>query len=117
MPKKKILQYENTFHENSLTISKLEGEKIILNSKINDQNSSIKLLLEQSKELKVQNEKIKSDISKLTTGRASDKNVILKLEKTIQENKTTISKFKKSAKIYKFEIERLLNLKWYQKLF
>ena len=114
---KTILQYENTFHENSLTISKLEGEKIILNSKINEQNSSIKLLLEQSKELNVKNEKIKSDIAKLTTGKASDKNVILKYEKTIQENNTTISKLKKSAKINKFEIERLLNLKWYQKLF
>ena len=60
---------------------------------------------------------VKSDIAKLTTGKASDKNVILKYEKTIQENNTTISKLKKSAKINKFEIERLLNLKWYQKLF
>ncbi len=98
-------------------ISELENEKLSQMIKINDQNKAIKLLLDTTKNLENQNEKLESNISTLTVKKAAAEKRILQYQKTIQENKATISKLETTIKSNEQEIERLRNLKWYQKLF
>ncbi len=97
--------------------SELESEKLSQQTKINDQNKAIKLLLDKTKDLEKQNEKLKSDISTLTTEKANAEKTIQQNQKTIQGDKATISKLETTIKNNEREIERLRNLKWYQKLF
>ena len=99
------------------SISELESEKISQQTKISDQNKAIKLLLDKTKELEKQSEKQKSDILTLTTEKANAEKTIQQNQKTIQGNKATISKLETTIKNNEREIERLRNLKWYQKLF
>lgn len=99
------------------SISELEGEKLSQQTKINDQNNAIKLLLDKTKDLEKQSEKLKSDISMLTTEKSNAEKTIQQHQKTIQGNKETISKLETTIKSNEREIERLRNLKWYQKLF
>src|SRR5690606_41261926 len=51
--------------ELELTVSELENEKATQQTKINEQNKSIKLLLDKTKELEKFNEKLKSEITTL----------------------------------------------------
>lgn len=103
--------------ELQVSISELEREKLSLQTKINDQNNSIKLLLDKTKELEKQSERLKSDIATLSTEKGSAEKTILQYQKTVQGNNTTISKLETTVKNNEREIERLRNLKWYQKLF
>ncbi|MFM7856184.1 MAG: AAA family ATPase [Flammeovirgaceae bacterium] len=99
------------------SISVLESEKLSQETKINDQNKAIKLLLDKTKDLEKRSEKLKSDISNLTTEKAHAEKTLQQNQKTIQEGKATISKLETTIKNNEREIERLRNLKWYQKLF
>lgn len=99
------------------SILELESEKLSQQTKINDQNKAIKLLLDKTKDLEKQNDKLKSDFSTLTTEKANAEKTIQQNQKTIQGDKATISKLKTTIKNNEREIERLKNLKWYQKLF
>jgi chromosome segregation ATPase len=103
--------------ELQVSISELESEKLSQQTKINDQNKAIKLLLDKTKDLEKQSEKLKSDISSLTTEKANTERTIQQNQKTIQGNKATISQLETTIKSNEREIERLRNLKWYQKLF
>ncbi|GHU90911.1 helicase [Bacteroidia bacterium] len=103
--------------ELQVSISELESEKLSQQTKINDQNKAIKLLLDKTKDLEKQSEKLKSDISTLTTEKANAEKIIQQHQKTIQGNKATISKLETTIKSNEQEIERLRNLKWHQKLF
>lgn len=99
------------------SISELESVKLSQQTKINDQNKAIKLLLDKTKDLEKQSEKLKSDISTLTAEKANAEKTIQKNKKTIQGDKAKISKLETTIKNNEREIERLRNLKWYQKLF
>ena len=103
--------------ELQVSISDLESEKLIQHTKVNDQNNAIKLLLDKTKELEKQSEKLKFDIAALTTENASSEKIILQYEKTIHRNNTRFSKLETVIKNNEQEIERLRNIKWYQKLF
>lgn len=103
--------------ELQVSVSELEIEKLSQRTKINDQNKAIKLLLDKTKDLEKQSEKLKSEISTLTTEKANAEKTIQKHQKTIQGNKATISKLETTIKSNEQEIDRLRNLKWYQKLF
>lgn len=115
-----LKRLEETTQENiSLgnSISDLESETSNQHTKINEQNKAIKLLLDKTKELEKQTVKLNSDISTLTTKKASAEMTIQQYQKTVQVNNTTISKLERKIKNNEQEIERLRNLKWYQKLF
>jgi hypothetical protein len=103
--------------ELQVSISELESEKLSQQTKINDQNKAIKLLLDKTKYLEKQSEKLKSEISTLTSEKAHAEKTIQQHQKTIQGNNATISKLETTIKNNEREIERLRNLKWYQKLF
>jgi energy-coupling factor transporter ATP-binding protein EcfA2 len=106
---------ENINLEN--TIADIETEKNSQHVKINEQNKAIKLLLDKTKELEKQSEKLKFDIAALTTENASSEKTILQYEKTIHRNNIRFSKLETVIKNNEQEIERLINIKWYQKLF
>jgi hypothetical protein len=99
------------------TIVDLETEKNSQQAKINEQNKAIKLLLDKTKELEKQGEKLKSEISTLTIEKVNSEKTIQQHQRTIQGNKATISKLETTIKTNEQEIERLRNLKWHQKLF
>lgn len=100
-----------------VSVSKLENEKVNQQTKINDQNKAIKLLLDKTKDFEIQGEKLNSEITALLTGKANAEKTIQQHQKTIQGNNATISKLEATIKSKEQEIERLRNLKWYQKLF
>ena len=115
-----LKRLEETTQENiSLgnSISDLETETSNQQTKINEQNKAIKLLLDKTKELEKQGEKLKSEISTLTIEKVNSEKTIQQHQKTIQGNKATISKLETTIKTNEQEIERLRNLKWHQKLF
>lgn len=97
--------------------SELESEKLSQQTKINDQNKAVKLLLDKTKELENLGEKLKSEISTLTTEKVNAEKTIQQHQKTNQGNMVTISKLETIIKNNEQEIERLRNLKWHQKLF
>ncbi len=97
--------------------SELEREKLGQQTKINDQNKVVKLLLDKTKELENQEEKLKYEISTLITEKVNAEKTIQQHQKTIQVNMVTISKLETIIKNNEQEIERLRNLKWHQKLF
>ncbi|HTO35518.1 MAG TPA: hypothetical protein VLZ72_04725, partial [Flavobacterium sp.] len=99
------------------SISELESEKKNQHTKINDQNKAVKLLLDKTKDLEKQNEKLKSDNANLITEKINAERTIQQYQKTVQGNNSTISKLETTIKNNKREIERLRNLKWHQKLF
>ena len=103
--------------ELQVSILDLESEKLTQQTKINDQNNAIKLLLDKTKDLEKQGERLKSEISTLTIEKVNVEKAIQQHQKTIQGNKETISKLETTIKNNEQEIERLRNLKWYQKLF
>ena len=94
-----------------------QSDKIELQAKINEQENKISELINETKVLQKQREKLKSDISTLMIEKANSENVIQQYQKTVQENNSTISKLEIVLRDYEREIERLRNLKWYQKLF
>ena len=103
--------------ELQVSISELESDKQNQQTKINDQNKAVKLLLDKTKDLEKQNEKLKSDIANLTTEKINAEKTIQQYQRTVQGNNSTISKLETTIKNNEREIERLRNLKWYQKLF
>ena len=103
--------------ELQVSILDLESEKLTQQTKINDQNNAIKLLLDKTKDLEKQGERLKSEISTLRIEKVNVEKAIQQHQKTIQGNKETISKLETTIKNNEQEIERLRNLKWYQKLF
>lgn len=103
--------------ELQISISELEKEKINQQIKTNDQNKAVKLLLDKIQDLEKQDEKLKSEILTLTTEKVDAGRTIQQYQKTVQGNKTTISELEITIKKNEMEIERLRNLKWYQKLF
>lgn len=113
----KIVTKKQENEELQASISEFEGEKLSQQIKINDQNKAIKLLLDKTKDLEKQSEKLKSDISTLLTEKADAEKTIQQHQKTIQGNKVAISKLETTIKSNEREIERLRNLKWYKKLF
>lgn len=97
--------------------SVLESDKLGHQTKFNDQNKAVKLLLDKIEELENQGEELKSEISTLTTEKVNTEKTIQQHKITNQGNIVTISKLETIIKNNEQEIERLRNLKWYQKLF
>ena len=100
--------------ENS--IAELETDNNNQQTKINDQNKAIKLLLDKTNDLEKQGEKLKSEISILTIEKEKAEKTIQHWEKTVREKNATILELQTTRNNNEQEIERLRNLKWYHKL-
>jgi ABC-type cobalamin/Fe3+-siderophores transport system ATPase subunit len=85
-------------------------------TKISEQDSSIGLLLEKTSEFENKTELLKKSL-KLTKKKLSDsKTHLKKIETKLQKTESGLRNKKKENQINKVEIERLKNLKWYDKL-
>ena len=80
--------------ELQISISELENENEIQCHKIDQQNKSIKLLIDQTNDLEKQILKLKSDVSALTAVNTSTQNSVQENQKTIQANKVLIDRLK-----------------------
>lgn len=103
--------------ELTIVISKLNEEVINIQNKNNEQNNAIKLLLEKTTSLEKTNETLLSENSALKTENKKSKKLINQLNSDLRGNKMIISKLENTIRLQEKEIERLRNLKWYQKLF
>jgi chromosome segregation ATPase len=74
-------------------------------------------LLDKTKDLNKQIERLKSEISVLTAEKANAEKTIQQYQKSVQEGEAAISKLEAIIISNELEIEHLRNLKWYHKLF
>lgn len=95
----------------------LQTEEINKKStKISEQNSSIGLLLEKTSEFENETERLKKSL-KLTEKKLSDSQIHSNgLETKLQKTESDLRNKNKENQTNKAEIERLKNLKWYDKL-
>jgi TolA-binding protein len=99
---KKIIEFENhQFHQDTKIADLVNTNKHLSTS-----------ISEQGKQL----DDLKSENDILKSRKIEAENKIRKLQKAIKENESTISRLAKSIRYSDLEIERLQNLKWYQKL-
>ncbi|MCB0476017.1 MAG: AAA family ATPase [Flavobacteriaceae bacterium] len=85
-------------------------------TKISEQNSSIGLLLEKTSEFENEIERLKKTL-KQTEKKLSDSQIHSDgLETKLQKTESDLRNRNKEIEIHKAEIERLINLKWYDKL-
>jgi hypothetical protein len=85
-------------------------------TKISEQNSSIGLLLEKTSEFENETERLKESL-KLTEKKLSDSQIHSNgLETKLQKTESDLRNKNKENQTNKAEIERLKNLKWYDKL-
>lgn len=92
----KLASFKQKLTDTLNEFENLEYENELLLVSLSELKSSNKLIQDKTKEIEMQNEKLKSDISNLTKNKITTVQII---------------------KNYELEIERLRNLKWYQKLF
>ncbi|MCD7972029.1 MAG: AAA family ATPase [Candidatus Azobacteroides sp.] len=103
--------------ELKVAVSLHKTESLSLQTKINEQNNSIKLLLDSTKKREEECEKLKLEISTLVTQKKFIEKKIYVNETTIQGLQETVERLERTIKNSEQEIKRLKNLKWYQKLF
>ena len=96
--------------------SKLKEETISLQNKNIEQNNAIKLLLDKRTSLEKSNDNLLSENSALKTEKTKSDKLINQLNGNVKENKIIILKLENTIRMHEKEIERLRNLKWYQKL-
>ncbi len=114
-----IERFELTNYELSEAQEKIESQAKELNkksTKISEQNSSIGLLLEKTSEFENEIEQLKKAL-KQTEKKLSDSQVHSNgLETKLQKTESDLRNKNKEIQNNKAEIERLKNLKWYDKL-
>lgn len=114
-----INQLELTNNELLEAKENIEFKTDELNSKstkISEQDSSIGLLLEKTAEFENKTELLKKSL-KLTKKKLSEsKTHLKKIETKLQKTESGLRNKKKENQINKVEIERLKNLKWFDKL-
>ena len=114
-----IERFELTNNELSEAQEKIESQAKELNNKstkISEQNSSIGLLLEKTSEFENEIEQLKKAL-KQTEKKLSDSQIHSNgLETKLQKTESDLRNKNKEIQNNKAEIERLKNLKWYDKL-
>lgn len=114
-----IERFELTNNELSGAKEKIESQAKELNNKstkISEQNSSIGLLLEKTSEFENEIEQLKKAL-KQTEKKLSDSQIHSNgLETKLQKTESDLRNKNKEIQNNKAEIERLKNLKWYDKL-
>ena len=113
--KLEIVKKENKELQHVVSDLEYDGTKNQL--KINEQNSAIKLLLDQVKSLEKKCKNLESDISTITIEKTDLEKSVQELEKATKGYKTTISNLQIKIRNNEEEIERIRNIKWHQKLF
>jgi chromosome segregation ATPase len=85
--------------------------------KIKEQNKAIKLLLDKAEELEKTNEKSEQQLQELRKELQQVRDNLILFQKKSEKKENKISELENSIKMQEREINRLRNLKWYQKIF
>lgn len=112
----KQARLEEEIFEAKETIENYSQEIAEKTQKIKDQNSSIELLLNKTKEFESETERLKKEVKQLENELSDSKNHNNHLETKLNKTETELALKKKENQANKAEIERLINLKWYEKL-
>lgn len=112
----KQARLEEEIFEAKETIENYSQEIAEKTQKIKDQNSSIELLLNKTKEFESETERLKKEVKQLENELSDSKNHNNHLETKLNKTETELVLKKKENQANKAEIERLINLKWYEKL-
>lgn len=98
-------------------IAEFEIEKSFLQTRIENQNDALNVLNETNKSLEMQIEYLTSEISFLKTAGEEAIKTIQQHHEENQQKATIISGLESTIMYNNAELERLRNIKWYQKLF
>jgi len=110
-------QLKEDFEEAQKNIESLSQENSDKAQKIKEQNSSIELLLNKTREFETKNEQLEKKVKSLEV-KLSDSHIKSnQLETKLKKLETELTAKTREIEANKSEIERLRNLKWYDKLF
>lgn len=110
-------QLREDFEEAQENIENLSQENSDKAQKIKEQNSSIELLLNKTKEFETENKRLEKRVKNLEIKLSDSQIQSNQLEAKLKKSETELTAKKREIKANKSEIERLRNLKWYDKLF
>lgn len=110
-------QLKEDFEEAQENIENLSQENSDKAQKIKEQNSSIELLLNKTREFETENKRLEKKVKSLEIKLSDSQIQSNQLEAKLKESETELTAKKREIKANKSEIERLRNLKWYDKLF
>lgn len=114
LAKQARLEEEN--FEAKETIENYSQEIAEKTQKIKDQNSSIEMLLNKTKEFESETERLKKELKQLENELSDSKIHSNRLETKLRKTESELTDKKKENQADKAEIKRLRNLKWYDKL-
>lgn len=110
-------QLKEDFEEAQENIENLTQENSDKAQKIKEQNSSIELLLNKTREFETKNEQLEKKVKNLEIKLSDSQIQSNQLEVKLKKLETELTAKRREIKAHKSEIERLRNLKWYDKLF
>ncbi len=99
------------------TIESYSQENFKNMQKIESQNSSIELLLKKTREFEKETEQLKKELKRLENIIYESQKYSKRLENQLKKTKSDLAQKNRENQANKKEIERLQNLKWYDKLF
>lgn len=113
----KQARLEEEIFEVKETIENYSQENAEKTQKIKDQNSSIELLLNKTREFESETERLKKELKQLENELSDSKIYSNRLETKLRKTESELTDKEKENQADKAEIKRLRNLKWYDKLF
>lgn len=113
----KQARLEEEIFEAKETIENYSQENAEKTQKIKDQNSSIELLLNKTREFESETERLKKELKQLENELSDLKIHSNRLETKLRKTESELTDKEKENQADKAEIKRLRNLKWYDKLF
>ncbi len=114
---KEQIQLKEDVEEAQEKIENLSQENSEKANEIKEQNSSIKLLLNKTREFEAENERLEKKLRNLEGKLSDSQKQLNQLDAKLKKTKFELTDKKREIKANKSEIERLRNLKWYDKLF
>jgi len=114
---KELGQLKVDFEETQENIESLTKENSHKAKKIQEQNSSIELLLNKTRDFETKNKQLEKKLKNLEIKLSDSQKQSNQLKAKLKKSETEITDKKRKIKANKSEIERLKNLKWYDKLF
>lgn len=110
-------QLKEDLEEAQENIENLSQENSDKSQKIKEQNSSIELLLNKTREFETEIERLNKKVNNLEIKLSNSQIQSNQLQAKLKKSESELTAKKREIKANKSEIERLRNLKWYDKLF
>ncbi|MFZ6665169.1 AAA family ATPase [Peijinzhouia sedimentorum] len=110
-------QLKEDIEEAQEKVEALSQENSKKAQKIKEQNSSLELLLNKTREFETENERLKKKLKNLENNLSESQKHSSLLESKLKYTESDLAAKKEEIKANNTEIQRLISLKWYNKLF